>query len=145
MCFVDTTPNGAPTQTLAAGWMLTTSQFADVVAQENIQDPGTLKIDWTELFTTGAEDSGGGLYDRLIYLGIWRDHPVVTLTTSVAQTVAEQGSHAVVRDREHLRVTLNSPHPEYERVMALGLSLTHGLPPDQCRIYLRGWSGESKH
>lgn len=63
-------------------WDITQQQFADVAAQENGLLPGELEIDINHLITHGQIEIGNSWYSRIVYLGEYRNKPLMTFTSS---------------------------------------------------------------
>ena len=79
MAFLDVEAAGAA---LCRRWLVTAEQFADVVAQENRADPGTVTVDWDGLAAQGSAVVGEGWYGRLVWCGEVAAAPVVTFTAA---------------------------------------------------------------
>lgn len=108
--------------TLARLYLITLEQFADVVAQENWLDPGTLEIALDDEVNLGE----GLHYGLVLGLGEFDGDPVLTVT--------RQRGTAIAR-----------PSAAYLRHVARGLAESHRLSPAEIAAYLaskRGVSGE---
>jgi hypothetical protein len=107
----------APGTALCRRWLVTADQFADVVAQENRAEPGTVTVDWDRLAADGAAVAAAGWYGRLVRCGEVDGVPVVTFTAT-----------------DH--VEPSAPSAAYLRVLARGLRDAHGLGPSAVADYL---------
>ncbi len=90
-------------------YLVTTSQFADVAAQEMHRAPGH-DLDLTDLLAHGRAVLGPGRYESLHVVGEIAGVPIVTFTASWVDT----------------EIPLNAPVAAYLRMMARGLAETHG-------------------
>ena len=62
-------------------WDITQEQFADVAAQENGLQPGEITIDIEEVIRKGKISIGDTWYSRVVYLGRYRERPLLTFTS----------------------------------------------------------------
>jgi hypothetical protein len=118
VAFVDPTGEG----TKARLYLITLEQFADVVAQENWLDPGSLEIALADESNLGDDLH----YGRVLGLSEFEGDPVLTVT------------------RHHGTQTAR-PSPAYLRYVASGLAESHELSPSEIATYLaskRGIGGE---
>jgi hypothetical protein len=115
MAFFDPSATG---EVLARAYLLTSDQFADVLAQELRRAPGA-GLDLTPLHRTGRHTYGPGGYETLVRVGTRKSVAMVTLTC----------------DSPGWR-TVNAPSAAYLRTMALGLREAHGLSPQAIADYV---------
>ena len=92
----------------ARAYLLTASQFGDVLAQEMRQQPG-VEIDLTPVHRAGRHSYGAGRYQTLVRVGSRSGLPMLTFTSG-----------------QHAREDLNPPTAGYLRTMVLGLRESHG-------------------
>ena len=92
-------------------YLLTREQFADVVAQENWLEPGSVEID------DATMTIGHHMYGVVPHLGSLDGHPIRTIT----------------QDSETL---LAAPTPAYVAYIAEGLRESHGMAPVEIDAYL---------
>lgn len=110
-------------QVLACGYLLTLTQFGDVLEQEMWREPG-VEHDFTELLTSGQQAVGAGRYETLRTVGEAAGRTVVTISTVDVATLG-----------------LNPPTAAYVSTMATGLRHAHGLSDDAIADYLLGCPG----
>jgi hypothetical protein len=91
----------------ARAYLLTASQFGDVLAQEMRQPPGT-DVDLTPVHRAGRHTYGPGRYQTLLRVGSRYGLPMLTFTSV-----------------DHARRTLSAPTAAYLRTMAIGLRESH--------------------
>ncbi|MEW2548617.1 histone deacetylase [Streptomyces sp. NPDC047002] len=123
---------GAAGQVLVRAHLITTGQFADVVAQEMGRAPGTgpgLGPALADALATGRARLGGGHYETLVHPGSHGGVPVVTFT-------APWG----VRD-----VAANPPSAPYLTHLAAGLVEAGAGDARTVARYLARWPGAAGH
>jgi len=98
-------------RTKARLYLVTDEQFADVVAQENWLDPGSVGI-----------DGGDYMYGEVPILGFLEGHEIRTITQAP--------------DTE-----LRPPSDRYLNHIAQGLREAHGMPDEAIETYLRNAPG----
>lgn len=76
--FLDPTPGGSA---FVRCWSVTLEQFADIAAQENGREAGTLDVDLDRLVSDGHADLTDRWYGKGLLLGHLEGAPVVTFTT----------------------------------------------------------------
>jgi hypothetical protein len=108
-------PGPAP----ARAWLITASQFADIVAQEMYRNPG-VDLDLTEVLATGRSQLGLGRYETLLHVGEWDGCPLLTFT-------------APWRAADVLPV---EPSPKYLQMLGAGLMAAHGWDAGRTDDYL---------
>lgn len=121
MAFYDPDDQG---ETPARAYLLTLSQFSDIMAQEMCFEPGA-DLDLTDVLSQGRVVLGPGYYQTLLHLGEMDGYPSFTFT-------------APWRSSE---VELRSPSATYLRHLAAGLAETHGWPTDRIAEYLSSRPG----
>jgi hypothetical protein len=92
----------------ARAYLLTASQFGDVLAQEMRQEPG-IEVDLTPVHLVGRHSYGPGRYQTLVRVGSRSGLPMLTFTSG-----------------HHARQDLSAPTAAYLRTMAMGLRESHG-------------------
>ena len=107
----------------ARGYLVTSEQFIDVLAQEMHLAP-TLDLDLAVVAETGWHSIGAGRYQTIASLGLRDGHPMLTFTS------ADIEDHPV-----------NPPSPSYLRTMAVGLREAHGWDAERTASYLLGCPG----
>lgn len=113
-----------PGETPGRAYLVSGSQFADVVAQEMHQSPGG-DLDLTEVIRSGRAVLGEGRYETLVCPGLLDGYPVLTFTAPW------RSSEAV----------LNRPSAAYLRNLGSGLRESHGWNADRAAEYLAGRPG----
>lgn len=158
VAFLDTGTQG---KSLGRAYRITADQFDDVVAQECNEDPGTRRLDLPRLLTEGRHVEPGN-YGTLVHVGDYNNAPVFTFTGPFTTRQARAGTHTINPDghlvASHSReaqpvegkknpwpVFTNPPSRAYQDKIAAGLAETHGLTPDQARIYFAGSTGYNPH
>jgi hypothetical protein len=106
----------------ARAYLLTASQFGDVLAQEMRQPPGT-EVDLTPVHRLGRHTYGPGRYQTLLRVGSRSALPMLTFTS---------GQHAR---------NLSAPTAAYLRTMAVGLRESHGWSDGQIGAHLASIPG----
>jgi hypothetical protein len=91
----------------ARAYLLTASQFGDVLAQEMRQQPGA-EVDLTPVHRHGRHTYGPGRYQTLIRVGSQSSLPMLTFTSG-----------------QHASRTFSAPTAAYLRTMAVGLRESH--------------------
>tara|TARA_B100000700_G_scaffold143764_1_gene159744 strand:+ start:4751 stop:5092 length:342 start_codon:yes stop_codon:yes gene_type:complete len=86
----------------------------DVAAQENGREPGDITIDIEEVIRRGEVSIGDSWYSRVVYLGRYRERPLLTFTS-------EQTPEPTSPGEPYLSVILNgfieaSPQQESEHI-----------------------------
>lgn len=107
----------------ARGYLITSEQFVDVLAQEMHGAPG-LDVDLALVHETGWHSIGPGRYQTVALLGLRDEHPMLTFTA------ADVDDHPV-----------NPPSEGYLRTMASGLREAHGWTASQIGRYLSPFPG----
>jgi hypothetical protein len=92
----------------ARAYLLTASQFGDVLAQEMRQEPG-VEVDLTPVHRLGRHSYGPGRYQTLVRVGSRNGLPMLTFTSG-----------------HHAHHDLSAPTAAYLRTMAIGLRESHG-------------------
>ncbi len=115
---------GWPQGVAARGYLLTTGQFADLVAQEMHRPVGT-DLDLSRVLRDGRDTLGDGRYETLVRAGDLDGHPILTCTAPWDPATVE----------------LRSPAPRYVGLIATGLHETHGWASDRIAGYLAGLPG----
>lgn len=108
---------------LARAWLVTREQLADIAAQEMGRDPGG-ELDLATVLADRVHRLGPGRYETLHLVAELEGRPVLTVT-------APQG-HGLAP---------NPPSEAYRATITRGLAESHGLTPEQSRVYLDGWLG----
>ena len=111
-----------PGRVLACGYLLTLSQFSDVLEQEMWRPPG-VDHDFTALLTTGSQTVGPGRYETLRVVAEVDGRPVVTIGNEDAAILG-----------------VEPPSAAYVATMAAGLRL-HRLTDHAIAGYLLGCDG----
>lgn len=93
-------------------YLVTREQFADVIAQENWLEPGSVDID------DDTTTIGESMYGSVPALGFLDGHPIRTITQDADTHLAP-------------------PSPAYVAYIAEGLRESHGMTPDEIDRYLR--------
>jgi len=121
-----------PGPTAARAWLLTVSQFADILAQEMYRNPGPnpgpnpgTDLDLTEVLTAGRSQLGPGRYETLLHVGERDGYPQLTFT-------------APWRAADVAPV---APSAEYLRMLARGLMAAHGWDAGRAAGYLASPQG----
>ncbi|WP_280506670.1 histone deacetylase [Nocardia farcinica] len=109
----------APGAMPARAYLLTASQFADIVAQEMYRLPGT-DLDLAPVLRSGRAALGPGRYETLVRVGTLAGHPILTCTAPW----------------HHTAVPGNPPAAAYLRHLAAGLVEGHGWTPERIAGYL---------
>ncbi|XVS61281.1 histone deacetylase [Actinosynnema sp. CA-299493] len=112
---------GLPGVAAARGYLVTTTQFADVAAQEMYREPGA-DLDLTAVPAGGRHALGPGRYETLLHLGEHDGHPALTFTAPWSAA-----------DVEHTK-----PSAGYLAMLATGLAETHGWSTGRIADYLAG-------
>lgn len=115
---------GWPGFTAGRGYLLTTSQFADLVAQEMHRAPG-MDLDLERVLSTGSDQLGPGRYETLVYAGDFEERPVLTFTAPWDPAFVE----------------IRRPVERYVGMLAAGLQESHGWSADRIVGYLSGLPG----
>lgn len=98
---------------LARAWLISIEQFADIVAQENVAEPGSITID-PDL---SDQEVAPGWYGRVLRVGEVDGKDVLTFTGARSPD-------------------LIPPSRDYVRYIAAGLREAHGLGPRDVATYL---------
>ena len=110
-----------PGRAAARAYLITRSQFADILAQEMYEPPGTDRYELiAEAVDTGRARLGPGCYETLICAGSRDGRPLLTFT-------------APWRAAD---VPWNPPAPAYLRMIAGGLHEAHGWSVEAIVAYL---------
>jgi hypothetical protein len=107
----------------ARAYLLTASQFGDVLAQEMRQQPG-VELDLTPVHRLGRHSYGPGRYQTLVRVGSRAGLPMLTFTSG-----------------HHARQNLSAPTAAYLRTMAVGLRESHGWSDGQIAGHLASIAG----
>jgi hypothetical protein len=108
----------------ARGWLVTSSQFSDLVAQEMYREPGP-DLDLTEVLATGRCQLGPGRYETLLLVGEREGYPLLTFTAP---------SHAA-------DVPAVAPSAAYLEVLGTGLMAAHDWDTSRTATYLAQLAG----
>jgi hypothetical protein len=109
----------APDVTPARAYLISASQFSDIVAQEMYGHPGR-DLDLTEVLATGRAQMGPGRYETLLCPGTLDGHPVLTFTAPWRMD----------------EVAGSPPSEAYLRPLASGLIQAHAWTREQAAAYL---------
>ncbi|HVL80592.1 MAG TPA: histone deacetylase [Actinomycetota bacterium] len=104
-------------------YLITHSQFEDLVAQENGLGPGSVAIDPQSLSDPGQVRGDWGRYDLVVSWGSPDGHRAMATVTSTRRT-----DHA-------------PPTAHYLRVLARGLRQSHAMSDDEIERYLAARPG----
>lgn len=128
VAFLDHDPAAEGKGAFARAWLISQTQLADVIAQENGRSQPNRSVDVDRVVAETRVALGPGRYQTVLHLGNHAGHPMVTFTSpwSLAEVVAGKTSLA-----------LNGPSPRYEEMIAAGLAETHGFSRAQAEAYLR--------
>lgn len=113
-----------PGRAMARAYLITATQFADVVAQEMYRPPGA-DLDLRDAITSGRASLGPGRYETLVCTGEHGGHPVLTFTAPW-----------FAADVEPL-----APSAAYLRMLARGLGESHGWDLRRAAEYLASCPG----
>lgn len=125
MAFYD--PN-LPGETAARAYLLSRSQFADVLAQEMHREVGG-DLPLSEVLATGRQRIGPGRYETVVKVGEADGHPMLTFTTPDGLARAE----------------LNAPSAAYLAMLGRGLRESHGWTAERSAEYLTARPGAHGH
>lgn len=114
---------GHPGWVAARAYLLTASQFGDVLAQEMRQQPG-VEIDLSPVHRLGRHSYGPGRYQTLLRVGSRSGLPMLTFTSG-----------------QHARRTLSAPTAAYLRTMVVGLRESHGWSNGRIGVHLASVPG----
>jgi hypothetical protein len=110
----------------ARAYLVTTAQFADLVAQEMHREPDEqLVLDLDTILSTGRSELGGGRYETLILAGWLDSYPMLTFTAPWSMADA----------------TPTPPSGAYLKMLGEGLCETHAWTAAQAAEYLAGRPG----
>ncbi|MBC6461794.1 histone deacetylase [Actinomadura sp. HBU206391] len=115
-----------PGETAARAYLLSRSQFADVLAQEMHREVGT-DLDLSEVLATGRQRVGAGRYETIVKVGEAGGRPMLSFT-------APHGA---------ARAELNAPSVAYLSVLGRGLRESHGWSAERTAAYLSTRPGAS--
>jgi hypothetical protein len=107
----------------ARAYLLTASQFGDVLAQEMRQQPGS-EVDLTPVHRQGRHSYGPGRYQTLLRVGSRGGFPMLTFTSG-----------------HHGSQDLSAPTAAYLRTMAVGLRESHGWSHSRIGAHLASLPG----
>jgi hypothetical protein len=124
MAFYDPRTHG---EVAARAYLITTEQFADVLAQETRRAPG-ITLDLAPAFRGDRYSEGVGGYSILVRVGVRQGVPLVTFT----------------RDRR-TAPSLAAPSAAYLAAMATGLREAHGWSQMQIDRYLSALPGTARN
>jgi hypothetical protein len=119
MAFFDRT---APGWVACRAYLISSGQFADVIAQEMRRPPGgAFALDLEGLLATveSARTLGSGLYETVVRLGVYEGAPLLTVTYSDVAALAPA-----------------APSAAYLAQIATGLHEAHGWAADRIATYL---------
>ena len=123
VAFLDHDPHPDARRTYARGYVITSEQFEDVVAQESKRAHAA--IDWDALGRDGRVAAGPGRYDLALVVGERDGLPMVTFTHPDPQVTN----------------ALAAPVIGYLHMLAIGLRDAHGLDDAAVAEYLVGHPG----
>ena len=106
-------------QMAARAYLVTSSQFSDIAAQEMYEEPGR-DVDLTEVLACGRAALGEGRYETLVCPGLLDGYPVLTFTAPWPTS----------------SVTPTKPSAAYLRNIASGLWESHGWDVQEVAEYL---------
>jgi len=134
--FVDATSVG---KTLGRAYNLSIEQFDDIIAQENRQEVGSVKINTQELLLEGKTVVNESLpYSSLVHVGDYQGAPVVTLTSNFSAGDSLDGSIFLELPSD---IATRTPNVNYLRTIGLGLGEAFNMDLKQQADYLRGAPG----
>ena len=105
-------------ETLARAYLVTRSQFADIIEQEMGRAPG-VDHDLAEVLAGGRQAVGPGHYETVHLVGELEGRPVLTFSTPDVEPLG-----------------LRAPAPAYVATIARGLRQSHGLSDHEVADYL---------
>ncbi|WP_278260812.1 histone deacetylase [Nocardia sp. AG03] len=126
--YTDRPAEGWPTGVAARGYLLTTGQFADLIAQEMYRAPDT-DFDLAPVSAEGSVRLGPGRYETVLHAGTADGAPILTFT---APWLPET-------------VDLRPPSARYLAMIAAGLRESHGWDTDHAVAYLLVQPGIATH
>ncbi|MGA5566420.1 histone deacetylase [Streptomyces platensis] len=112
----------------SCAYLLTLSQFSDIVAQEMHREPGE-DLDLSEAVTRGRARTGPGRYETLVCAGTLDGYPVLTFTAPWSSQ----------------DIAMNAPSAAYLRHIAAGIVASHGWSARRAAAYLAGCPGAEGH
>ncbi len=115
----------APGSCPGRAYRLTADQLADVVAQENGRQPGSVDLDLDAILATGRSTVCPGWYGTVAHVGDVDGEPLLTITS--AWSVAD--------------IEPAPPSAAYLRTIAIGLAESHGWSSDRAATHLHRWPG----
>lgn len=134
--FVDASSVG---KALGRAYNISMQQFDDVIAQENRQEVGSIKVNIEELLDTGKTVVNPSLpYGTLVHVGDYLGAPVVTLTSSFS---AQKSLEDAANLDDKGEVATRTPNSNYLRTIGLGLKEAFNMNEKQQADYLRGAPG----
>lgn len=121
--FISTNKNKR-SKTLGRIYLISEAQFSHLFGQENSRE--TSKIDFEKLLKNRMLDFDYNFYNRVLLLEKdYKGYPVLTFTNKG-------------------KLSTNSPHLEYARLISEGLKIVHQLTSKQSLDYLTKGTGASK-
>jgi hypothetical protein len=125
MAFYDPDLGG---ETAARAYLLSSGQFADVLAQEMHREVGTDLV-LSEVLATGRQRIGPGRYETIVRVGEADGRPMLIFTAPGGVAGAE----------------LNAPSAAYLSVLGRGLRESHGWSAERAGAYLSTRPGAAGH
>lgn len=113
-------------KTKGKAYLITNEQFEQVVAKESHRDY-VVPLDLRLIRKLGWIDVGEGRYDRILYCGDYKGHPLLTCTSP-----------------EEIR-PYTRPSPAYLKMIASGLHGAYGMPVEEIVVYLLDKPGVKAH
>lgn len=114
-----------PGRAAARAYLITSGQFADVLAQEMHRPPGVDPALLADVSRHGRVELGPGRYETVVCAGTRDGHPVLTFTARWSAS----------------DVACTAPAPAYLAMLAGGLHESHGWDPEHISAYLAGRPG----
>jgi hypothetical protein len=121
MAFYDPDAGG---ETAARGYLITASQFSDILAQEMCLEPDA-DLELREVLTSGRAAFGPGCYQTVVCLDLLDGYPLLTMTAPWRMSEVEH----------------EKPSAIYLRYIASGLVETHGWEIERVAAYLSSRPG----
>lgn len=144
VAFLDHTAKG---ESLGRAYLITDSQFSDVVTQEsgNQPKPDGPKISLDEVVENGVLEDHQRAYGTLVHVGDYNGRPVMTFTSKYNREDAIYGDRRFASQKDinkpGIRFMSNSPSGAYMRMISRGLEESFGLSQEDQSTYFVGASG----